>query len=447
MEAAHPAARLHDHPRHGWPVLLPEAGDRRRRDRRGFGALDQPDQRPWRLPRAHWQVCGAGAASRTSPSGSVGWPVADGSDEVVTAVASTARRASQVKLAAGGGISPMYDRSDKACSTSSPELRAAVQAGWPTRHLRRGARPHAGGDPASVEAGASAIDNAHLIDEATMKLDRRARRVPVAAGLVFGGAFATPVAGALPLPPPPLTRRSRRSARVPRMVSAGLDHMMQLAKKCKVRSRSAPTCSAVRGFDWEQLREFGARSAVDSARSRSCSRRPSDQTASCWRCLGCAIPYAGGKFGVLAGAWSGPAGRRRQSASRTSALEAPEDAARDRQRAAGGALDARLSAARVARICQRRAPSSGRGEAPPLQRHARRIRSSCAPPCRRSRAAPVFERVPRQYLEALGRSGRRSSRTESSSAAAARRSAVARRGVSAAFHSVPKVRKCPTVVP
>ena len=96
--------------------------------------------------------------------------IADGPDEVLTAVREQLRLgATQIKLAAGGGISSMYDPIDSVQFVEE-ELRAAVRAAadWGTYVAVHAYTPAA--IRRSVEAGVRSIEHAHLIDEATMKL-------------------------------------------------------------------------------------------------------------------------------------------------------------------------------------------------------------------------------------------------------------------------------------
>ena len=231
--------------------------------------------------------------------------VADGPDEVATAVREQLRAgASQVKLAAGGGISSMYDPIDSVQYFES-ELRAAVQAAadWGTYVAVHAYTPAA--IRRSVEAGVKSIEHAHLIDEATMKLiaERGVFLSPQA--WVFGGAFAPPppAAGAPPPPPPPPTPAQQAQREKSRMVSAGLDHMMQLAKKYKVKvAFGTDVFGGSRIFDWEP-REFGARLPWFSP--LEILQQATSINGELLAMSGPRNPYAGGKLGVLEpGAWA-----------------------------------------------------------------------------------------------------------------------------------------------
>lgn len=182
--------------------------------------------------------------------------VADGPDEVAAAVREQLRLgATQIKLAAGGGISSAFDPIDSVQYFDS-ELRAAVQAAadWGTYVAVHAYTPMA--IRRSVEAGVRSIEHAHLIDDATMKLiaDRGVFLSPQA--WVFSGAFAPPP-GAAPGPPPTPTQLAQRAKS--QLVSGGLDRMMQLARKHGVRvAFGTDVFGGSRIFAMES-REFGAR--------------------------------------------------------------------------------------------------------------------------------------------------------------------------------------------
>jgi imidazolonepropionase-like amidohydrolase len=165
--------------------------------------------------------------------------IADGEEAVLTAVREQLRGgASQIKVAAGGGISSAYDPIDS-IQYLEAELRAAVRAAadWGTYVAVHAYTPAA--IRRSVEAGVRSIEHAHLIDEPTMKLiaDRDVFLSPQA--YVFGGAF-------------PLTGKGAD-------IAVGLDRMMQLAKKHGVKvAFGTDVFGASRVFGW-QSKEFGAR--------------------------------------------------------------------------------------------------------------------------------------------------------------------------------------------
>ena len=99
--------------------------------------------------------------------------IADGRDEVLTAVRENLRMgASQIKLMAGGGTSSAYDPVDVTQYTFD-EMKAAVEAAedwgtyvtvhaYTTRAVRR-----------AIEAGVKCIEHGQLLDEATLKLMRK----------------------------------------------------------------------------------------------------------------------------------------------------------------------------------------------------------------------------------------------------------------------------------
>jgi len=96
--------------------------------------------------------------------------IADGRDEVLTAVRENLRRgASQIKLMAGGGVSSDYDPLDVAQYTLD-ELRAAVEAAadWNTYVTVHAYTPRA--IQKAIEAGVRVIDHGQLADEATARL-------------------------------------------------------------------------------------------------------------------------------------------------------------------------------------------------------------------------------------------------------------------------------------
>ena len=87
------------------------------------------------------------------------------------------------------------------------------------------------------------------------------------------------------------------------MVSAGLDHMMQLAKKYKVKvAFGTDVFGGSRIFDWEP-REFGARLPWFSP--LEILQQATSINGELLAMSGPRNPYAGGKLGVLEpGAWA-----------------------------------------------------------------------------------------------------------------------------------------------
>lgn len=222
--------------------------------------------------------------------------IADGADEVLTAVREQLRQgASQIKLAAGGGISSMYDPIDSVQYVED-ELRAAVRAAsdfgtyvavhaYTPAAIRR-----------SVEAGVRSIEHAHLIDEATMKLiaERGVFLSPQA--YVFSGVFGgTSNAGA----PAQGSAQSSKS----QQVSLGLDRMMQLAKRHDVKiAFGTDVFGSPKVFPWES-REFGARLRWFS--SYEILKQATSINGDLLALSGARNPYADGKIGVIEpGAWA-----------------------------------------------------------------------------------------------------------------------------------------------
>lgn len=125
----------------------------------GHGDLRQPHERSRRF---------FGKASMAEELGATF--IADGRDEVLTAVRENLRNgASQIKLMAGGGTSSAYDPVDVTQYTLD-EMRAAVEAAedWGTyvtvhaytvRAVRR-----------AIEAGVKCVEHGQMLDEATLRL-------------------------------------------------------------------------------------------------------------------------------------------------------------------------------------------------------------------------------------------------------------------------------------
>lgn len=96
--------------------------------------------------------------------------IADGRDEVLTAVRENLRMgASQIKLMAGGGTSSAYDPIDVTQYTLD-EMKAAVEAAddWNTYVTVHAYTPRA--VRRAIEAGVRCIEHGQLLDEATLKL-------------------------------------------------------------------------------------------------------------------------------------------------------------------------------------------------------------------------------------------------------------------------------------
>ena len=96
--------------------------------------------------------------------------IADGRDEVLTAVRENLRMgASQIKLMAGGGTSSAYDPIDVTQYTLD-EMKAAVEAAddWNTYVTVHAYTPRA--VRRAIEAGVKCIEHGQLLDEATLQL-------------------------------------------------------------------------------------------------------------------------------------------------------------------------------------------------------------------------------------------------------------------------------------
>ena len=96
--------------------------------------------------------------------------IADGRDEVLTAVRENLRRgASQIKIAAGGGTSSEYDPLDVTQYTLD-EMKAAVDAAsdWNTYVTVHAYHPKS--VRRAIEAGVKVIEHGNLLDEDTLKL-------------------------------------------------------------------------------------------------------------------------------------------------------------------------------------------------------------------------------------------------------------------------------------
>jgi imidazolonepropionase-like amidohydrolase len=99
--------------------------------------------------------------------------IADGRDEVLTAVRENLRQgASQIKLMAGGGTSSAYDPVDVTQYTFD-EMKAAVEAAedWGTYVTVHAYTPRA--VKRAIDAGVKCIEHGQLLDKATLKLIRK----------------------------------------------------------------------------------------------------------------------------------------------------------------------------------------------------------------------------------------------------------------------------------
>ena len=200
--------------------------------------------------------------------------------------------ASQIKLAAGGGISSLYDPIDSVQYVEE-ELRAAVRAAsdYGTYVAVHAYTPAA--IRRSVEAGVRSIEHAHLIDETTMKLiaDRGVYLSPQA--YVFSGVFGGAGASA----------GTSAQALKSQQVSLGLDRMMQLAKKYNVKvAFGTDVFGSPKVFPWES-REFGARLRWFS--SYEILKQATSINGELLASSGSRNPYGEAKLGVVEpGAWA-----------------------------------------------------------------------------------------------------------------------------------------------
>jgi imidazolonepropionase-like amidohydrolase len=182
--------------------------------------------------------------------------VADGPDEVRAAVREQLRLgATQIKLMAGGGISSNYDPIDSV-QYSPEELSAAVRAAadwgtYVTVHAYTSASIRR-----SIEAGVRCIEHAHLIDEPTMRLLAEKNVFLSTQALLFSGALANAFSqfGTRSAAPADVARRAKSE-----MVSAGLDQMMALAKRHRVKIALGTDLFGPPALFAAQARELGAR--------------------------------------------------------------------------------------------------------------------------------------------------------------------------------------------
>jgi imidazolonepropionase-like amidohydrolase len=219
--------------------------------------------------------------------------IADGTDEVLTAVREQLRLgASQIKLAAGGGISSLYDPIDSVQYVEE-ELRAAVRAAsdYGTYVAVHAYTPAA--IRRSVEAGVRSIEHAHLIDETTMKLIAERGTYLSPQAYVFSGVFGGSGTG----------NGSSAQALKSQQVSVGLDRMMQLAKKYNVKvAFGTDVFGSSKVFPWES-REFGARLRWFS--SYEILKQATSINGELLALSGTRNPYGEAKLGVVEpGAWA-----------------------------------------------------------------------------------------------------------------------------------------------
>lgn len=173
--------------------------------------------------------------------------IADGPDEVAAAVREQLRLgASQIKLAAGGGVSSSFDPLDSV-QYFDTELRAAVQAAsdWGTYVAVHAYTPTA--IRRSVEAGVRSIEHGQLIDEPTMKL------------IAERGVYLSTQAYLFGAENPVGSQRNALQQAKALLVAQGLDRSMQLAKKYHVKIVFGTDLFGSPKIFAGQSREFGAR--------------------------------------------------------------------------------------------------------------------------------------------------------------------------------------------
>jgi imidazolonepropionase-like amidohydrolase len=151
-----------------------------------------------------------------------GGVIADGPDEVSKRVREQLMLgASQIKLAAGGGVASSYDPIDVSQYTEA-EFRAAVEAAenWGTYVTVHAYTPRA--IQAAIRAGVKCIDHGQLMDEATAKLMAE-NGIWLSLQPFLDNEFANPQ-------PNPLNRAKQLE------VFAGTDNAYALAKKYRLKT-------------------------------------------------------------------------------------------------------------------------------------------------------------------------------------------------------------------
>jgi imidazolonepropionase-like amidohydrolase len=178
----------------------------------------------------------------------------DGPDQILAAVREQLRLgATQIKLAAGGGISTPENPLDSV-QLFDEEMRASVRAAgdfgtYVTVHAYTPAAIRR-----AVEAGVRCVEHAHLVDEPTMKMIA-ARGVFVSIqAYAFSGALGGPASG----PNPPTATQLSQRAKM-ETVQAGLDRAMQLAKRYRARVAFGTDLFGSARAMALQPKEFGAR--------------------------------------------------------------------------------------------------------------------------------------------------------------------------------------------
>lgn len=166
--------------------------------------------------RMPYEVPAARNASLSRGEALNGGVIADGVDEVRKRVREQLMLgASQIKLAAGGGVSSMYDPIDVA-QYSEEEFRAAVHAAenWGTYVTVHAYTPRA--IQTAIRGGVKVIDHAQLMDEETARMMAE-KDIWLSGQAFLDNKFSNPMTGA---------------ARVKQLeVSAGTDNAFRLARE------------------------------------------------------------------------------------------------------------------------------------------------------------------------------------------------------------------------
>lgn len=166
--------------------------------------------------RMPYEVPAARNASLSRGEALNGGVIADGIDEVRKRVREQLMLgASQIKLAAGGGVSSMYDPIDVA-QYSEEEFRAAVHAAenWGTYVTVHAYTPRA--IQTAIRGGVKVIDHAQLMDEETARMMAE-KDIWLSGQAFLDNKFSNPMTGA---------------ARVKQLeVSAGTDNAFRLARE------------------------------------------------------------------------------------------------------------------------------------------------------------------------------------------------------------------------
>lgn len=155
--------------------------------------------------------------------------VADGYDEVLLRTREQLRQgASQIKLAAGGGVASDYDPLDVAQYTKN-EFKAAVDAtdNWGTYVTVHAYTPKA--ITTAIEAGVKCIEHGQLIDEATVKMMAEK-------GIWWSLQAFLDDQDAIPFPDGSENRVKQLQ------MTSGTDNAYQLAKKYKVKTAWGSDC-------------------------------------------------------------------------------------------------------------------------------------------------------------------------------------------------------------